>query len=119
FAYTHGYGVAAVRASETGPGHYPRFAERAFAPRADPLHVREPRIYFGEQPAADPPYVVVNTGRAEVDAPADGNRSPSYRYQGDGGIAFSGTLRRLAFAARFHDLDLLLTRTVTDRSRIL
>ncbi len=119
FAYTHGYGVAAVRASDTGRGHYPAFAERAFAPRADPLHVREPRIYFGEQPAVDPPYVVVNTRRAEVDAPVDGDRSPSYSYGGDGGIALSGTLRRLAFAARFHDLDLLLTRTLTDRSRIL
>ena len=76
-------------------------------------------MYFGEQSAADPPYVVLNTGRAEVDAPRSGDRTPSYHYDGDGGIALSGPLRRLAFAARFRDLDLLLTETVTARSRIL
>ena len=62
---------------------------------------------------------MLNTRRAEVDAPASGDRRPSYHYDGAGGIALSNPLRRLAFAARFRDLDLLLTQTVTERSRIL
>ena len=62
---------------------------------------------------------MLNTRRAEVDEPAAGDRRPSYHYDGDGGIALSSPLRRLAFAARYRDLDLLLTETVTDRSRIL
>jgi uncharacterized membrane protein (UPF0182 family) len=119
FAYTHGYGVAAVRGGETDGGHYPAFAQQGFGSAPNPLALREPRIYFGEQADAVPPYVVVNTRRAEVDAPLPGDRSPSFHYDGDGGIALSGRLRRLAFAARFRDLDLLLTETLTDRSRIL
>ena len=45
--------------------------------------------------------------------------APDYHYDGDGGIALSSPLRRAAFAARFGDVRLLLTETVTDRSRIM
>jgi uncharacterized membrane protein (UPF0182 family) len=119
FAYTHGYGVVAVRGGDADDGRYPRFAQRAFGAGANPLRLQEPRVFFGEQPAANPPYVVLNTNRAEVDAPTSGDRAPEYHYDGDGGIAISDPLRRLAFAARFKDLDLLLSETLTNRSRIL
>jgi len=119
FAYTHGYGVVAVRGGEADDGRYPRFSQRAFRSRANPLRLRQPRVFFGEQPASNPPYVVLNSRRAEVDEPIPGDRAPEYHYEGGGGIAFSDPLRRFAFAARFKDLDLLLSETVTDRSRIL
>jgi uncharacterized protein len=119
FAYTHGHGVVAVHGGDADAGRYPRFAQQGFRARANPLGLRQPRVYFGEQPAADPPYVVLNTGRAEVDAPRSGEDAPSYHYDGDGGIAISDPLRRLAFAARFRDLDLLLSETVHAGSRIL
>jgi len=119
FAYTHGYGVVAVQGGDADRGRYPSFAQQGFGTRPNPLAVRQPRVFFGERPAANPPYVVLNTHRAEVDEPIPGDRSPSYHYDGDGGIALSDPLRRLAFAARFTDLDLLLSETVTDRSRIL
>ena len=119
FAYTHGYGVVAVHGADADSGRYPRFAQQGFRTRANPLRVKQPRVYFGEQPASNPPYVALNTRRAEVDEPVSGDRSPSYHYEGDGGIAVSDPLRRLAFAARFRDLDLLLSETVTNRSRIL
>jgi uncharacterized membrane protein (UPF0182 family) len=119
FAYTHGYGVVAMRGSEADRDRYPRFAQGVFHEPANPLGVREPRVYFGEQPDADPPYVVLNTRRGEVDEPVSGERSPGYHYDGSAGVAISGPLRRLAFATRFGDLNLLLTPTVTSRSRIL
>jgi uncharacterized protein len=119
FAYTHGYGVVAMRGSEADSDRYPRFAQREFGAPADPLRVREPRVYFGEQPDSDPPYVVLNTGRAEVDKPAPGDRVPGYHYDGTGGVGVSDPLRRLAFATRFADLDLLLTPTVDNGSRIV
>jgi uncharacterized protein len=119
FAYTHGYGVVAVHGGDVDRSRYPRFIQRGFSGSANPLRVREPRVFFGEQSGSDPPYVALNTGRGEVDAPISGDRGPGYHYDGPGGIAISSPLRRLAFAARFQDLDLLLTETVTARSRIL
>jgi uncharacterized membrane protein (UPF0182 family) len=119
FAYTHGYGVVAVHGGDTDQGRYPRFAQQNFRTRANPLGIREPRVYYGEQAGADPPYVILNTRRAEVDEPISGDRTPEYHYDGDGGIPIADPLRRLAFAARFRDLDLLLSETVTDQSRIL
>jgi len=119
FAYTHGYGVLGVRGGEVDDGRYPQFAQEGFGAEANPLGVRQPRVYFGEQSGSSPPFVVLNTRRAEVDAPISGDRSPSYHYDGDGGIAISDPLRRLAFAARFADLDLMISETVTNESRIL
>ena len=119
FAYTHGHGVVAVRGSDADEDRYPRMSQQGFLGGTNPLNLREPRVYYGEQPSASLPYVVANTRRAEVDAPASGDRRPSYHYDGTGGIALSNPLRRLAFATRYRDLDLLLTPTVTERSRIL
>jgi uncharacterized protein len=119
FAYTHGYGVVAVHAGDTDRGRYPSFAQKEFRSLQNPLGIREPRVFFGEQPGSNPPYVVLNTNRAEVDEPSSGDRTPEYHYDGSGGIEIKDPLRRLAFAARFKDLDLFLSETVTNQSRIL
>jgi uncharacterized membrane protein (UPF0182 family) len=119
FAYTHGFGAVAVRSTQTDRTGLPDLAQSGFDSGPNPLGLREPRVYFGEQPGATPPYVVVNSGRGEVDEPASGSQQPDYHYDGPGGIALSGFLRRAAFSARFGDLNLLLSETVTERSRIL
>jgi uncharacterized protein len=119
FAYTHGYGVVAVAATGTDSERQPRFAQRPFDGGPNPLGLREPRIYYGEGQDRSPPYVIVNSRRGEIDAPAPGSQAPGYHYDGSGGIALSSWWRRAAFAARFGDLRLLLTGTVTDRSRII
>jgi len=119
FAYTHGYGVVATRAAAMDAERQPSFAQREFDLRANPLGVREPRIFYGERGSRGPPYLVLDTGRAEVDEPAPGSRAPDYHYPGGGGIPMSDPLRRVAFAVRFHDLKLLLTETVTRRSRMV
>ncbi len=119
FAYTHGYGVAAVSAPQADAVGQPRFTEGEFSTDGDLLDVREPRVYFSEQPGSGPPYLIVNSRRAEVDQPLPGSTAPEYHYDGTGGIALSGLLRRAGFAARFGDAKLLLTETATDDSRIL
>jgi uncharacterized membrane protein (UPF0182 family) len=119
FAYTHGHGVVAVRGGQTDANRYPSFAQREFGAGPNPLRLTEPRIYFGERSRLDPPYVVVNSRRGEIEKPALGSTPPTYHYGGDGGVALSDPLRRAAFAVRFRDLELLLTETVTARSRIV
>ncbi|MDA0159905.1 UPF0182 family protein [Solirubrobacter ginsenosidimutans] len=107
FAYTHGYGVTAVHGGETDPERYPRF---------QPVPVTQPRIYFGERATLDPPYAILNSRRAEVEQPSP--NQPSYHYDGRGGIPIGNALTKAAFAIRFDDLDLWLTRTPTPASRI-
>jgi uncharacterized membrane protein (UPF0182 family) len=119
FAYTHGYGMVGVRGGEADADGYPRFAQREFRSPRNPLRLSEPRIYYGERAGSEPRYVVVDSGRGEVEQPAPGSLPPAYHYGGAGGIAVAGLLRRAAFAARLGDLQLLLTSTVTSRSRII
>ena len=113
FAYTHGYGVVAVSAPRADRTGEPRFTEHEFGP--DVFGLREPRVYYSERTGPGPPYLVVNSRRAEVDRPS----GPDYHYAGSGGIALSSPLRRVAFAVRFGDTRLLLTETATERSRIV
>jgi uncharacterized membrane protein (UPF0182 family) len=109
FAYTHGYGAAAVAGGETDAEGYPRLHA---------LTLAQPRGYFGERAPDDPPYVVLNTHRGEVEQPTPGSQPPRYHYDGDAGVALDHTLVRAAFALRLRDLDLLLTETITPASRI-
>lgn len=65
-----------------------------------------------------PEYVIVKSAELEFDYPAaDG---PKFcRYEGKGGVPIDGFLKRLAFAARFTDLMLLLTGSITKESRVV
>ena len=119
FAYTHGYGVVGIRANGMDAERFPYFEQREFDPQLNPLGIREPRIYYGEQRRSDPPYLITRSKRGEVEEPRSGSSSSNYHYDGSGGIPLSNRLRRAAFAARFRDLKLLLSQTVTDRSRIV
>ena len=119
FAYTHGYGAVAVAASRTDEDRYPKFAQGEFGSSRNPLRLTEPRIYFGQRTRDQASYVVLNSTRGEIEQPEPGSRAPEYHYDGPGGIPLSGLLRRAAFAARFGDIKLLLTHSVTSRSRIL
>jgi uncharacterized protein len=118
FAYTHGYGVVAVSPRADALGQ-PRFTQHDFGSRSDLIGLREPRVYYSEHARSAPPYLIVRSRRAEVDLPVPASDGPDYHYDGDGGIALSSPLRRAAFAARFGDVKLLLTETITDQSRII
>jgi uncharacterized protein len=119
FAYTHGFGVIGIRANGTDMERFPFFEQREFGTRSNPLGVRQPRIYYGERRRAEPPYLIVPSKRGEVEEPIAGSHSSNYHYNGSGGIPLSNRLRRAAFAARFDDLKLLLSETVSGRSRVV
>jgi uncharacterized protein len=120
FAYTHGYGVVATQAQQIDGQQQPGFAQGELRGRSNPLGLHEPRIYYGERPDSDPPYMGLRTSRGEVEEPAPGApQRDGYHYGGDGGIQVSSPLRRFAFAVRFGDPKLLLTQTLSPRSRIM
>jgi uncharacterized protein len=119
FAYTHGHGAVAALTSQADGNGYPRFAERAFGAAHNPLGIGQPRTYYGAGTTSSPPYVIANSRRGEVEQPQPGADPPTYHYDGTGGISLANPLRRAAFAARFGDLRLLLTETLTGGSRIM
>ncbi len=120
-AYTHGYGVVAAQVNTAEASGRPLFVASGFdQPAGAAIPVQQPRIYYGEPPPDTPAYVVADTRQPEVDAPAPGGEpQASFRYGGRGGIPVSGLLRRVAFALRFHDVNLLISSNVTAGSRVI
>jgi uncharacterized membrane protein (UPF0182 family) len=78
----------------------------------------EPRIYFGERNAD---YVVIGARQNEFDyqaGSADAGQIVATRWSGTTGVPLDG-LNRLLFAARFGDLNLLISDQVTAESQLL
>lgn len=118
--YTHGYGVVMSPANEIDPTGLPTYLISNIPPQStDPaLSVTQPGIYYG-QLTVNP--VVAGSragGTGEFDYPSGGtNVYTSYR--GTGGVVLSNWWRRLAYAVRFSDLQMLLSSDITPNSRIL
>jgi uncharacterized protein len=109
--YTHGLGGLLFSASAAG---------RRGEPVAEPVRLRQPRIYFGDQSGQQADWVVVSTRRGEADAAGAGEQaSVAYHYSGDGGIELSSWIRRAALAIRLGSLQLLLSDDLTSRSRVI
>jgi uncharacterized membrane protein (UPF0182 family) len=119
-AYTHGYGVVATQVNTAAKQGQPDFIVSDFDQSTAKIPVTQPRVYFGEPPEAGPDYVVVDTKQPEVDRPnPSGGDTQTSSYDGDGGVQLSSMARRLAFALRFRDVNLLLSGNVTSQSRLM
>jgi uncharacterized membrane protein (UPF0182 family) len=123
--YTHGIGVAMVPVNEVTAEGQPELFIRNLPPvsSSGAPEVKEPRIYFGE---ATTDYVVVGARQAEFDYPRGGDAQTGgsdvvveNRWSGTTGIRLDTLLQRLLFAARFRDLDLLISDQVTNASQLL
>ena len=79
------------------------------------LEIDRPEIYYGERSYG---YAVVKTGVREFDYPS-GDENKFSTYQGTGGVTMGSFLKRLAFAARFADVNLILSNYITAESRIM
>jgi uncharacterized membrane protein (UPF0182 family) len=117
--YTHGYGFVANPANAQTAEGLPDFDVQDLPPSAPPaLSVKQPGLYYGEE-LAPGSYSVVKTKQPEIDYPKGEQQVITTNYNGDGGIALSNELRRLAFAFRFGDTDLLVSNFITPRSRLI
>jgi uncharacterized protein len=117
-AYTHGYGFVAVQVNTAGEGGQPNFIVSGFNPQDPAIKVEQPRVYFGEPPPNSPEFVVANTAQGEYDAQG-ANETNLFNYDGDGGVQLSDIGRRLAFAIRFRDINLLISGNIKDESRLM
>jgi uncharacterized membrane protein (UPF0182 family) len=119
-AYTHGYGMVAVQVNTAAQGGQPDFIVEGFNAEDAAIKVTQPRVYFGEPPPNAPQYVVANSAQGEYDAPSlSGETTKLFNYEGDGGVQLSDIGRRLAFAIRFRDINLLISGNVKSDSRLM
>lgn len=123
--YTHGFGAVASPANAVEDDGQPDFVLGDVPPVAtDPgvaLDVDGARVYFGESYQRGKP-VIVQTGSRpqgqEVDFPLETGTSFN-AYDGEAGVSVDGFVRRLAYALRYRDLNILISSQLRDDSRIL
>ncbi len=118
--FTHGFGVVASQVNTANAEGQPVFISSNIPPVGDEEIVpgEQPGIYFGATP--DPVYSLVRTDAAELDfEDPETQQQITTTYAGLGGVAIDSAARRVAFALRFADYNLILTNLLNDESRII
>ena len=130
--YTHGFGVIAAFGNnrtadnEAPAGDEPPWAEEDIPPRGELSDLYEdgyePRIYFGEK---SPTYSIVgkadeDADDVELDIPEDntGERGNT-TYAGEDGVAIGGLFKKLLYAIKFGEPNIVLSNRVNENSKIL
>ena len=123
--YTHGYGLVAAYGNQRQASGEPEWIVKDIPPTGK-ITEYEPRIYFGELQGSRPDqYSVVGAPEGsppiELDTPGGGdNGNPkTYTYNGLGGVPIGSTWNRLLYAAKFADVNLLLSDRVNSASKII
>ena len=119
--YTHGYGVVAAYGNQRSTDGQPVFLESGI-PTTGSLGTYEPRIYFGQQ---SPKYSIVggptNQKSVELDYPggADNAQQTYTTFAGNGGPKLDNIFKRLIYALKFQDEQIVLSDAVNSDSQIL
>jgi uncharacterized membrane protein (UPF0182 family) len=120
--YTHGFGAVVNVANEVADDGQPNFLLRDVPPVAavPALELEEPRVYFGETYQEGRP-VIVKTGNdpQEVDFPLADEGTAYNEYAGEAGVTLDSIWKRIAFAFRYRDLNLLISGEIRPESRVL
>ncbi len=120
FIYTHGYGACISSVNAFTPEGIPELLVRDLPPvsTAPELKITRPEIYFGE--LTTHAVMVKAHGQQEFDYPR-GDDNVFTTYQGRAGIPLGGvfSVRRLAFALRYHTLKFFLSSYIASETRIL
>jgi len=113
--YTHGYGLVMAPANTTN-------SDPSFALGDVPIQtalgapgLTNPEVYYG---IGETGYVVVDSAQAEFNYQS-ASGPVTARYTGSGGIRVGSIWQKAAFALRFHDFNLMVSKLVTPGSRIL
>ncbi len=118
--FTHGFGIVASQVNTANAEGQPVFISSNIPPVGDEEVVPsvQPGIYFGATPS--PEYSLVRTDADELDfEEPETQQQVTTVYAGRGGVAIDSFARRVAFALRFADYNLVLTNLLNDESRIL
>lgn len=115
--FTHGYGVVMTPVDRFTTEGQPEFFIKDLPPQSvvPEIQITRPEIYFGEltQDA-----VFVNSRQEEFDYP-EGNENAYTRYAGTGGVLLDSYFKRLAFAIRLGDLNVLLSNDIDNATQLM
>ncbi len=116
--YTHGYGMIVAPANAANSTGAPVFDVGGVPPTSSNglQTITQPSVYFGLNNAG---YVVANTKQPEIDYQLTNNSNVETHYTGNGGVQLSSIFKRLMFAVRFNDINLLISNQITGQSRIM
>lgn len=113
--FTHGYGIVMNPVNEVTSEGQPSFFIKDFPPQSRiAIEVTRPEIYFGEFTTDT---VYVGSNRQEFSYPS-GDQNVYTNYAGTGGIVLNSVLKRLAFAMRQSDPNVLLNDDITPATRV-
>jgi len=114
--YTHGYGIVMNPVNKITPNGMPKFIVKNIPPQSSVnLKIKQPGIYYGQETNQ---FILVNTKAKEFDYPK-GNDNAYTNYSGKGGVKIASFFRRLIYAWKFSDINILLTGYLTNQSRIM
>jgi uncharacterized membrane protein (UPF0182 family) len=119
--YTHGYGLVAAYGNRRQSGGEPEWIAKDIPPTGE-LTEAEPRIYFGE---ADMGYSIVGAPQGatpiELDTPGggEGGNPKTFTYNGRGGVPIGSLWHRILYAAKFADVNILLSSRVNEASKVI
>ena len=115
--FTHGLGVVMNPVNETTSEGQPRFFIQDIPPVSvnERLEVTRPEIYYGELMND---VVYVNNTRPSFSYPS-GNENVETIYEGEGGVPLNSFVKRLAFAARLTDANIILSDEIDANSRVM
>ncbi|WP_152360631.1 UPF0182 family protein [Microlunatus speluncae] len=119
--YTHGYGLVAAYGNRRQPGGEPEWIVKDIPPTGK-LTEYEPRIYFGEKQTD---YSIVGAPEGapsvEFDTPSggEGGNPATNTYEGKGGVPVGDLWSRLLYAAKFADVNMLLSTELNPESKII
>lgn len=117
FKYTHGYGLALSTVTDFTAEGLPNLLVKNIPPetQSPDLAITKPQIYYGELTDG---YVITNSSEQEFDYPK-GEENAYIRYEGSGGVQLSNAWRKLIYAYKMGDINLLLSSYLTAESRIM
>jgi uncharacterized membrane protein (UPF0182 family) len=119
--YTHGYGMVAAYGNQRSSDGQPVFMESGI-PSTGTLGQYEPRVYFGQQ---SPTYSIVGAPKdaksVELDYPggSDNAQQTYTTFSGNGGPKLDNIFKRLVYALKFQDEQIVLSDAVNSDSQIL
>ena len=115
-SYTHGYGLCLGPVNESTSEGLPELFIKNIPPvSTTPLRISRPEIYYGEMTND---YCFVDTHAKEFDYPS-GAQDVYTTYQGSGGIPVANIWRRLLFALKFGEKNILFSSDISDSSRLM
>lgn len=114
--YTHGYGLCLGPVNESTPDGMPVLFIKDIPPASSiSVKVTRPEIYYGQ---LSNNYCLVRTKAKEFDYPSGEDNVYSV-YKGSGGVPMGGLWKRLLFALRFGDTNILFSNYLESGSRIM